>query len=189
MTCDGDELARRLESFRNYLMLLARARLDDPLRGKLDPADLVQQTLVRAFERRDQFHGDDDARRAAWLRTLLDHTLIDAARRLGRGEGAGSERSLEAALEQSSARMEAFLAADEASVSGRAERNERLVRLADALARLPDDQRRAVELRHLQGLSLGAVADRMGRSVASVAGLLHRGLRALRNDLGESWGV
>jgi RNA polymerase sigma-70 factor (ECF subfamily) len=187
MTRDGDELARRLESFRNYLMLLARARLDERLQGRLAPADLVQQTLVRAFERRDQFHGDNDARRAAWLRTLMDHTLIDAVRRLGRS--AGWERSLEAALEQSSARMEAFLAADETSVGARAERNEWLVRLADALARLPDDQRRAVELRHLQGLSLGAVADRMGRSVASVAGLLHRGLRALRNDLGESRGV
>jgi RNA polymerase sigma-70 factor (ECF subfamily) len=186
MTPDGDALAQRLEAFRSYLMLLARSRIDDRLRGTLDPADLVQQTLLRAYQRRDQFRGDDDACRAAWLRTLLARTLIDAGRRLGRGQGAGWERSLEAALEQSSARLEAILAADETSVGGRAERNERLLRLAAALARLPDDQRRAVELRHLHGRSLGVIAAEMGRSAAAVAGLLQRGLRALREDLGEA---
>ena len=137
---DGEELARRLESFRNYLLLLARVRLDGRLRSKLDPADLVQQTLTRAFERRDQFRGDSDEQRAAWLRTLLAHAMIDALRKHARPDGA--ERSLEAALEQSSARLEAFLAADQTSPSGRVEKQERLVRLADALEALPEDQRR-----------------------------------------------
>ena len=181
MADDGAGLARRLESFRNYLMLLARAQIDDRLRGQLDPEDLVQQTLARAFERRDQFRGASDAQRAAWLRTLLSRTLIDAVRKVSGAGAAG--RSLEAMLEQSSARLEDVLAADQTSPSGRVERQERLVRLADALTALPEDQRRAVELKHLQGLSLIEVADRMGRSVPAVAGLLQRGLRALREDL------
>jgi RNA polymerase sigma-70 factor (ECF subfamily) len=187
MLTDGDELARRLESFRNYLELLARAQLDTRLQGKLDPSDLVQQTLLRAYQKRDLFHGNDDAQRAAWLRTLLAHTMIDAVRRFGLPRGGQRERSLEAALEQSSARLEAFLADDQTSPSVRVEQQERLVRLADCLARLPEDQRRAVELRHLQGLSLIEVGRAMNRSVAAVAGLLQRGLRALRKDLGESW--
>jgi RNA polymerase sigma-70 factor (ECF subfamily) len=185
MAEDGDELARRLESFRNYLLLLARVQLDGQLRGQLDPDDLVQQTLTRALEKRDRFRGSDDAQRAAWLRTLLSRTLIDAARKLARAGGVA--RSLEAALEQSSARLEAFLAADQTSPSGQVARQERLRRLADALAALPDDQRRAVELKHLQGLALVEVARRMGRTVPAVAGLLQRGLRALRQDLGETW--
>jgi RNA polymerase sigma-70 factor, ECF subfamily len=77
------------------------------------------------------------------------------------------------------------MSCDGTSPSGGAERNERLLRLADALARLPEDQRRAVELRHLQGLSLAEIASQMGRSVDSVVGLIHRGLRALRRDLEE----
>jgi RNA polymerase sigma-70 factor (ECF subfamily) len=182
---DGEELARRLESFRNYLLLLARVRLDRRLRSKLDPADLVQQTLTRAFERRDQFRGASDEQRAAWLRTLLAHAMIDALRKHARPDGA--ERSLEAALEQSSARLEAFLAADQTSPSGRVEKQERLVRLADALEALPEDQRRAIELKHLQGLALIDAAREMNRSVSAVAGLLQRGMRALRNDLGEPW--
>ncbi len=78
---DGDELARRLESFRNYLLLLARARLDGRLRSKLDPSDLVQQTMTRALERREQFRGASDEQRAAWLRTLLAHAMVDALRK------------------------------------------------------------------------------------------------------------
>ena len=78
MADDGEELAGRLESFRNYLLLLARAQIDGRLRGKLDPDDLVQQTLTRALEKRDRFRGSADAQRAAWLRTVLTHTLIDA---------------------------------------------------------------------------------------------------------------
>ena len=92
---------------------------------------------------------------------------------------------METAIEQSSERLEAILAADQTSPSGRVERQERLVRLADALTALPGDQRRAVELKHLQGLPLVEVARRMERSVPAVAGLLHRGLRSLREDLGE----
>ena len=182
---DGEELARRLESFQNYLLLLARVRLDGRLRSKLDPADLVQQTLTRAFERRDQFRGASDEQRAAWLRTLLAHAMIDALRKYARPDSA--ERSLEAALEQSSARLEAFLAADQTSPSGPFEKQERLVRLADALEVLPEDQRRAIELKHLQGLALIEVARQMNRSVPAVAGLLQRAMRALRNGMGEPW--
>jgi RNA polymerase sigma-70 factor (ECF subfamily) len=135
MARGGDPSDPNLEGFRNYLELLARARLDPRLWGKLDPADLVQQTLLRAVNAQDRFCGDD-AGRAAWLRTILARVMIDAVRKFVRPGGGEREQSLEAALEQSSARLEAFLAADLTSPSGRAERNERLLRLADALARL-----------------------------------------------------
>ena len=63
MANDGDELARRLESFRNFLLLLAKVQLEGRLRDQLDPDDLVQQTMTRAWEKRDQFRGSDDAQR------------------------------------------------------------------------------------------------------------------------------
>ncbi len=46
MAENGDELAQRLESFRNHLLLLARVQVEGRLRGQLDPEDLVQQTLT-----------------------------------------------------------------------------------------------------------------------------------------------
>src|SRR6516162_7889338 len=97
----------------------------------------------------------------------------------------GRERSLEAGIEQSSARLETWLAADQSSPSQKAERNEQLLQLADALDQLPEDQREAVVLRHLKGQSLDELARQLGRSKAAVAGLLHRGFKRLQELLAE----
>jgi RNA polymerase sigma-70 factor (ECF subfamily) len=52
-----------------------------------------------------------------------------------------------------------------------------------ALARLPEEQRQVVVLRHLVGLTPAEIADRMGRSEGSIHGLHHRGRRALQREL------
>jgi RNA polymerase sigma-70 factor (ECF subfamily) len=124
---------------------------------------------------------------AAWLRRILARNLLDEARKLKRvGYDATRERSLEAALEASSGRLEAWLAAEQSSPSEHAVRKEQLLQLADALAKLPTDQREAVVRHHLQGDSLADVAKEMGRSKDAVAGLLHRGLTKLRDLLEDA---
>jgi RNA polymerase sigma-70 factor (ECF subfamily) len=86
---------------------------------------------------------------------------------------------------ESSAKLEALLASEESDPSHGALRAERLVELAEALARLPEDQRTAVELRYLHGLAVPDVAGRMGRTTVSVTGLLYRGMKALRDVMVE----
>lgn len=179
-----DEPGASLQRFRDYLLLLARVQMHGPLRGKLDPSDAVQQTLLEAFQQRDQFRGQDDAARAAWLRQILAHNLADALRALGRAKrDVALERSLDAALTESSARIEAWLTADQSSPSQRAERNEELLRLANALVQLPEAQRDAVTLHHLQGCTLAETARQLGKSESATAGLIHRGLKKLRELL------
>jgi RNA polymerase sigma-70 factor (ECF subfamily) len=185
MAIDADDRARPLERYRDYLLLLARLQIDPRLQAQLDPSDVVQQTLLKAHARRDQFRGHCDAERAAWLRTILAHTLADAVRALGPAAGP-RERSLEAALEHSSRRLETWLAADDPSPGQRVVRDEQVLLLADAMARLPEDQRLAVEMRHLQGLAVAEIGRQIGRSTAAVGGLLQRGLRALRGMLDDS---
>ena len=176
---------RRLEEFREYLVLLARLHLDPRLRSKLDPSDVVQQTLLKAHAQWNCTDNRNDGEVRAWLRTILTNTLIDAARKFAH-QPAEQAVSLERALEQSSSRLEQWLAADHSSPSGQVMRQERLVQLAAALAELPEDQRTAVELRHLQGFSIAAISDLTRRSQASVAGLLRRGLNRLRELLKEA---
>jgi RNA polymerase sigma-70 factor, ECF subfamily len=174
---------RSLDEFRSYLLLLARLQLDGGPRNRIDASDIVQQTLLEAHAKADQFHGDDSAL-AAWLRQALVNNLRDAWRALRKGKrDVRRERSLEAALEQSSARLNSVLAASSGqgeSPSKRAVRNEDLLRMADALTQLSEAQRDAIVLHHLQGCSLTKTAQSMGRTDAAVAGLLHRGLKKLR---------
>jgi len=174
-----------VESYRSYLLPLARLQLAPEFQGKFDRSDLVPQTMLKAHECRDQFRGSSDAEQPGWLRAILANRLIDAVRKLAPKAGM-RERSLDAGVEQSSRRLAAILAADQTTPSQNAIRHDQLIRLADAIAQLPDDQRQAVELRHLQGMATAEIAQRMNRSVAAVGGLLQRGLRALRGSLGES---
>ncbi len=178
----ANEARAVLEGYRGYLRTIARLQLDHRVRGLLDPSDVVQQTMLKAHENWDQFRGRTDAERAGWLRQILANQLADAARRRGWKEARG--RSLEADLEASSRRLEGWLAVDDASSpSVRVSRQEQLLRLAAALEQLPEDQRQAIELCHLQGMTVKDACEAMGRSPASVAGLLRRGLKALRNLL------
>lgn len=180
------EPGRVLEPFRKYLRVLAHVHLDARLRGKLDPSDVVQQTLLRACAGFDQLRGREPGVVAAWLRKTLARTLSDAVRDLERAKrDLARERSLEEALERSSARLEGWLAADQSSPSERADRNERLLRLADALGALPDDTREAVVLKHCRDWTLAEIADHLGRTPGAVASLLHRGLKQLRELLHE----
>jgi RNA polymerase sigma-70 factor (ECF subfamily) len=93
------------------------------------------------------------------------------------------ERSLDVAIGQSSARLDAWLAAEQSSPSQRAEQNEEALRLANALAKLPEAQREALILQHWHGWPLAQIAEHLGRSRVAVAGLIKRGLQQLRDRL------
>jgi RNA polymerase sigma-70 factor (ECF subfamily) len=176
--------AVRVERFREYLRLLARLQMDSWLQGKLDPSDIVQQTLVKAHQNLKQFRGGTEAELVAWLRRILANNLADAVRKFHRE--VPLDRLVEKAISDSSARLEAWLSANGSSPSEQAMRQERLLRLADALAQLPEDQRIAVEWHHLRDESVSAIAERLGRTEASVAGLIRRGLKKLREVLKEA---
>jgi RNA polymerase sigma-70 factor (ECF subfamily) len=171
---------RALEEFRSYLLLLARMQLDPGPRNRIDPSDIVQQTLLEAHAKADQFRGDDSAL-AAWLRQALVNNLRDAWRALHKEKrDIRREQALPEAVEQSAVRLQDMLAAAQSSPSAHAVRNEELLRLADALTQLPEAQREAIVLHHLQGCSLAETAHRLDKTDAAVAGLLHRGLKKLR---------
>ena len=181
---DSDASGPSLERFRQYLSLLARAQLGAAYRGKLDASDIVQQTLLDAHEKLGQFKGSTTAEMAAWLRQILARNLADVHRDFGRNKrDIGRERSLNVELDQSSVRLELWLEAVQTAPIDRVDKNEQLLRLAAALAQLPEPQRMAIELHHLEGLPLAEAARQLERTEPSVAGLLRRGLAELREKL------
>ncbi|MHB1425093.1 MAG: sigma-70 family RNA polymerase sigma factor [Gemmataceae bacterium] len=179
MAHDAEDGGLAVESFRSFLLLLARTRLHGFPDARINASDVVQQTLLDAHRQRQQFRGTAPPEMAAWLRRILACNLADALRALHRGKrDVDRERSLEAELAESSARLAGWLIADQSSPSHQAARNEQELRLANALAALPDAQREAIVLHYWQGCSLAQTAEQLGCSPAAVAGLLHRGLRA-----------
>src|SRR5713101_2524929 len=99
-----EDQGRELERFRPYLSLLARLQLDTRLQGKVDLSGVVQQTLLEAHQAWSQLERMVRAQQAAWLRKALAHNLTDEVRKLTTAaRDVGRERSLEAALEESSA--------------------------------------------------------------------------------------
>jgi RNA polymerase sigma-70 factor (ECF subfamily) len=187
MGADADPKA--IEGHRGYLTALARLQLAARpwLASRLDASDLVQQVLLKAHTGRADFRGQTPGEFFAWLRQIFNRTLANELRANTQAKrDIGAERELEADLDASSCRLDAWLVADHTSPSERAGRQERAASLAAAVDALPPDQREVVLLKHCQGLSLAEIGTRTQRTPAAVAGLLRRGLERLRELLGES---
>ena len=177
--CEDD-----FDRFRNYLRLLAELQLDGPLRRKVDPSDIVQRTLLEAYRSRGAFRGRGEEERAAWLRVILSNVVLQVARKLRtQKRDVDREVSLDTLASRTSRQLEACLVAAGGSPSECAMREERVMALADALDGLSDEQRRVVLFHHCEGLSMMEIAAELDRTRASVAGLLRRGLKILRERL------
>jgi RNA polymerase sigma-70 factor (ECF subfamily) len=173
------------DRFRVYLLFLGRQQTTAEGTARVDLSGVVQQTLLEAHQAA-QLPALELGQQMGWLRKALARNLADEFRRLNAGKrDVRRERRLQASVDGSSAAMADWLDAGISSPSMKAERNERLLRLAEALQALPDAQRRAVEGHYFQSKPLSALAAELDRTPAAVAGLLKRGLAALRAVLAE----
>jgi RNA polymerase sigma-70 factor (ECF subfamily) len=184
---DPAALGRLLERYQRYLTLLAGLELGPQLRGKVDAADVVQETFLEASRNFHRFQGSNEATLIAWLRQILATSLANVERRyLGtHARDVRLERQIADALDRSSVMLDRALVAQQSTPSQQAAHREQAVLLADALAELPPDYREVIILRHLEGLTFPQAAERMGRSVDSVEKLWLRGVTKLRRAFGE----
>jgi len=179
-------MGRRLESHRDYLTILARMQIGRRLQGKVDPADVVQETLLHAIRDLAQFRGSSDQELAGWLRRILAARLADLVRRYygTQGRDVRLEQALQVELDHSSQLLDRGLVAPLSSPSQQAVRHEQATWLARALEQLPEDYREVLVLHHLEECAFPEVARRMGRSVEAVKKLWARALARLRRSLG-----
>ena len=177
---------RLLERYRQYLTLLARVEIGRRLQGKIDPADLVQDTFLEAHRHFAVFRGSSEPEFAAWLRQILVGVLANTVRRYfgTKARDPRLEQDLRAGVDQSSCMLDGQLAAPGTSPSEAASRREQAVLFADALGRLPDDYREVIVLRHFEALTFPQVAERMGRTLDSVEKLWLRAIARLKQAVG-----
>jgi RNA polymerase sigma-70 factor (ECF subfamily) len=173
------------ERYEPLLRLKARLlQLDPRFQRRFGDSDLVQETLLRAHQKWDQFQGQSEAELRRWLEEILDHLVKDKVREATAGKrNVYLDESLQACLAESSARIEKFLEADQSSPSGPLERQEQALRLARALDQLAEDQRDVILLRFYLELPMLQIAEQLNRTAKSVAGLYARGLNKLRDLL------
>jgi RNA polymerase sigma-70 factor (ECF subfamily) len=181
---DPEALGRLLEAQRPALSRLAERQLVGRIAVRVAASDIVQQTFLEAHRSFPQFAGSDARDWIAWLQGILEHKLAGAIRdhALLQKRSVHRERSLDDSR-QGAGPLKQELGADLSSPSFKAIRGEEMQRLTQALAALPADQREAVRLRHLEGWALADIARHLGRTPAATAGLIKRGLQALRRHL------
>ncbi|PQO36556.1 hypothetical protein C5Y97_12305 [Blastopirellula marina] len=183
----GDEAAidDLWRSMRTYLLLIAESGLGDGLAAKVDASDIVQNSLLEAQRDFSRFTGDSETELKSWLRQLVKHNLIDVGRHYRQA------KSRDVRLEQSLGSDSPVELVDrrQPTASSMIRREEADLELLRAVAQLPSEQRRLVEMRHRRGLTYEEIARELGVSEKTVRNRWAAAIAQLKKDLsggGES---
>jgi RNA polymerase sigma-70 factor (ECF subfamily) len=161
------------------LLALIRLRLGPALRAQLESRDLLQATLLKSFERLDQFDGTSGGTLMAWLARIAEHEIRDRADFHARQRrDAARDVPLDDVLAEPAAAGRSALSAVVLS--------EEALRLERALETLTPLHREVIVLRKLEEHSFREIATRLDRSEDACRMLLARALAALTVALGDT---
>lgn len=184
---DKSNVGELLESYRPWCRVFVRQKLFSQLGKRLDESDVIQMAWVDVIRNLDQFKGKSEAEFFGWLRKILDNKLKNAIRdNMSDKRDFRNEKDFAIPTDSVSLNWWEPIAPD-STPSNRAINGESALRLAQAIESLPENQRTAVELRHLQGLKLKDVCTAMDKTSDAVVSLLRRGMQKLESTLAESF--
>jgi len=173
-----DELFARC---RQYLNLVARARVESWLRAKADASDLVQQTMMEAYRGFERFEGRTEGEWIAWLKRILEHNAADFVRQYqGQKRHVGKEVAIGPAGDSTASRPGFDPQSPIETPSQALAKIEGELQLAAALEQLAADHREVIVLRNLQRLPFDEVAQRMDRSRPAAQMLWMRAMQKLQ---------
>ena len=181
---DPQAIGDLLIAYRSYLQLIARiqTRQDRKLRGKVEPSDLVQETIIQAQQHIEKFRGLTPNQFMAWLRQILAGQFAQQVRRFRtKKRDPQLERSIHRQLEESSRMLEAALVSPSESPSEKVTHGEEAALVAEALENLPTDHREVIIMRNLEQRPFAEVAHQMNRSVDATKQLWVRAIKGLRD--------
>ena len=177
-----------LAGHRDRLRRMVSLRLDERLRGRIDPSDVIQEAFLEASARQvDYTHESDPMPPFLWLRFLtLQRLQITHRRHLGtRARAAGREISIHgvASPAASSAAIAAHLLGRETRASEALLRAERKLRLQDALSAMDVLDREIIALRNFEQLTNQECARVLGLDESAASKRYIRALKRLKEIL------
>lgn len=172
---ERDAFTPLFERYRARLAASIRYRMGARLAGFVEIEDILQETLIRAYNAFDRFEYRDPGSFLRWLLAIAGQVLADTARYHGRDKRSGEHVPLRSASHPSGIELE-----DSRTPSRLFREKERLERLFARLDSLPPPYRDVILLARVEGLSTLETAERLGKSREATALLLHRALKQLR---------
>ena len=184
---NGDPSALEQLLWQNYepLERFVASRIPAHARKHFGVEDILQTVFAEAFRDIAQFKSGTNAAFLSWLRTIAEHRIIDALRKLERGGihqiSAGVWRDDQSVLD-----LIDLVTGDDDSPSEVVAGKEAIHAIRIAIASLPVDQQEVLRRHYLEQQSIDDVATATGRTAAAVRGLIHRGKKKLAEALGRS---
>ena len=180
---DLEAFGALLEDYRAYLTVLARRYLDARVKGRVDEADIVQITFLEAQRDLGAFRGSQIEELLGWLRNILRNNVSSAHQKHLYTQKRSTGRETNNNPNESGPALTDLAPSETTSPSQRVMRDEAAVLLATCMEDLPETQREALRLRYVEGCSLKEIAEKMDKTEMAAAGLLKRGLQALRTKM------
>lgn len=174
-------MGRLLDGCRMYLLAIANAELDPELMAKIGGSDVVQQSLAEGCRAIKDFRGGSLQELQGWLRRILLNNLKD----LNRDYRAAGIRDVARERPGTDSQPLDQVPADCPSPSDEVSRQEDERRLEAALALLPEEYRRVIELRNRDRLRFAEIGRRLDRSEDAARMLWKRALAQLRKNLDQ----
>jgi len=183
---EPEALAAFLDEHRLQLLAYIERRLGPALRRKVEPDDILQETSAEAL--RSLPTADLETREPfSWLCHLAEHRIIDAQRKFfgSQKRAAGREVPLQSPADSSGPGIVNLLVASMTTASQAFSRDQKQLRLLEALAKLPEESREALRLRYVEGLPSKTIAEQLGKSDGAIRVMLTRSLAKLQELVGE----
>lgn len=177
----GDDRAREelLGRHRPFLRQVVAVRLDPAMRRRVDASDIVQETLVAASRRLDEFVRDRPVSVRVWLRRNAMERLIESRRR-HLADRRDARREVVVTDASSMAIANTLL---HKSMHDTLQRREILTRVRESIARLAEVDREIILLRHAEGLSNQEAAEVLGVDSGTASKRYGRALARLSTEL------
>ena len=177
---DPDARCTLLEVCRPLLKELALAAFPKQLAADWDPSDLVQESLFEMHRDLPDFRGSGSKELLAWLRSMIDHNLIDRMRYANSRKRFSSSRESLERTHVDGLPLKELVACRELAASRIFDIRDQFHQLIRQIANLPNRQSEVVAMRYLRSMTLEEIAEATGNTESAVAGLIFRGIQSIR---------